>query len=187
MVSCRNFIHYESYNWQRHYYQWQFSWGIRSNLGNSAMFCASTCRWCQRSIVLCIAIYLEKFSHYIQCSCFWLCFIIYHFRHMSNACSWNHFQIDWYVFRFRCKAFVKLHNERFILKTVPITFFTTTAYGVFSFILLARKWPKLMQHWEFVEAILPPYKTLAQKKQMAREIHMISFIVLSVALGILSH
>lgn len=33
---------------------------------------------------------------------------------------------------------------------VPLTFFTTTAYGVFSFILLARKWPKIMQHWEFV-------------------------------------
>lgn len=42
-----------------------------------------------------------------------------------------------------------------------------------------------MQHWEFVEAILPPYRTVAQRKQLAREIHKISFIVLSVAFGMI--
>lgn len=60
----------------------------------------------------------------------------------------------------------------------------TTAYGVLSFILLARKWPKLMQHWEFVEAILPPYRSAEQKKQLSRKIKTVSCIVLSVALGI---
>lgn len=66
---------------------------------------------------------------------------------------------------------------------VPIAFFTTTAYGVFTFILLARKWPKLMQHWEFVEAILPPYKSYEERKRLAHDIRKVSAIVLSVALG----
>lgn len=49
--------------------------------------------------------------------------------------------------------------------------------------MLARKWPKLMQHWEFVEVVLPPYKTNDQRKRLAHDIRKISSIVLSVALG----
>lgn len=66
---------------------------------------------------------------------------------------------------------------------VPLAFFATTAYGVFNFILLARKWPKLMQRWESVESILPPYTTNEEKKRLGRKIRTISTIVLSVALG----
>lgn len=68
-----------------------------------------------------------------------------------------------------------------ILTIVPLAFFTTTAYGVFSFIRLARKWPKLMQHWEFVEAILPPYRTYEERKVLGRKIRNVSVIVLSVS------
>lgn len=41
-----------------------------------------------------------------------------------------------------------------------------------------------MQHWEFVETVIPPYRTLEQKKQLSRKIRTISCVVLSVALGI---
>lgn len=70
---------------------------------------------------------------------------------------------------------------------VPLAFFSTTAYGVLNFILLARKWPKLMQHWESVESALPPYTKAAQKERLGRKIRTLSAIVLSVALGILQH
>lgn len=67
---------------------------------------------------------------------------------------------------------------------VPLAFFSTTAYGVLNFILLARKYPKLMQRWEIVESILPPYTANDKKRQLGRKIRTISIIVLSVALGI---
>lgn len=69
--------------------------------------------------------------------------------------------------------------------TVPLVFFSTTAYGLLSFILLARKWPKLMQHWEFVESILPPFKTQTEKNQLAKHVRSIATIVISVAFGML--
>lgn len=62
----------------------------------------------------------------------------------------------------------------------------TTTFGVFSFILLAQKWAKLMQHWEFVESILSPYTTNKEKNRLSGEIRKISIIVLFVALGTLS-
>lgn len=40
-----------------------------------------------------------------------------------------------------------------------------------------------MQHWEFVEAILPPYRSYEERKRLAHDIRKISAIVLSVALG----
>lgn len=40
-----------------------------------------------------------------------------------------------------------------------------------------------MQHWEFVEAVLPPYRTIEEKKMLSRKIRNVSVIVLSVALG----
>lgn len=40
-----------------------------------------------------------------------------------------------------------------------------------------------MQHWEFVEAILPPYKSYEERKRLAHDIRKVSAIVLSVALG----
>lgn len=70
-----------------------------------------------------------------------------------------------------------------VLFSVPLAFFTTTAYGVFSFIKLAKKWPKILQHWEFVEAVIPPYKTYGERRMLDRRIRTVSWTVLSVALG----
>lgn len=42
-----------------------------------------------------------------------------------------------------------------------------------------------MQQWEFVEALLPPFQTNKEKKQLAYNIRIISSIVLIVALGII--
>lgn len=66
---------------------------------------------------------------------------------------------------------------------MPLAFFSATAYGVFNFIQLARNWPVLMQQWEFVEAILPPYRSYEEKKMLGRTIRKVSWTVLSVALG----
>lgn len=89
------------------------------------------------------------------------------------------------VGQFQMNTFIFIVDNRFnnYQWVVPLAFFSTTAYGVLSFIILARKWPKLMQHWEFVEAILPPYKTNNQRKILVHDIRKISTIVLFVALG----
>lgn len=40
-----------------------------------------------------------------------------------------------------------------------------------------------MQQWEFVEAVLPPYRTHKEKGRLGRQVRNITWILLSVALG----
>ncbi|XP_055326853.1 gustatory receptor for sugar taste 64f-like [Sitodiplosis mosellana] len=100
--------------------------------------------------------------------------------------TWKSFRTIYSVTAFLFAAFYTIFATCITLtrpvtfnSVVPLTFFTTTAYGVFSFIRLARKWPKLMQHWEFVEAILPPYRSFDEKKLLGLEhiLNMVSIIM----------
>lgn len=66
---------------------------------------------------------------------------------------------------------------------VPVVFYGSVAYGMFRFIEIARRWPSLIQHWELVESKLPKWRTQYEKRQLAVQIKMVSFIVLLCSLG----
>lgn len=67
--------------------------------------------------------------------------------------------------------------------TVPVVFYGSSVYGIFCFIQLAQKWPRIMRRWETIEAKMPPHRTQAEKRQLARRIKMLAFTVLMSALG----
>lgn len=100
---------------------------------------------------------------------------------LTKPLTFNSFGL-YHIFYFNFFS-IKIISLKLFLIAVPLAFFSTTAYGVLNFILLARKWPALMQHWESVESALPPYTKNAQKKRLGRKIRTISIVVLSVALG----
>lgn len=70
--------------------------------------------------------------------------------------------------------------------SVGVAFFSTTALGVCRFILIARQWPRLMQQWEFVEAILAKLRKHKTDRQLAVQIQIISFITIAVLVGMYS-
>lgn len=63
-------------------------------------------------------------------------------------------------------------------------FYGSAVYGLFCFGVLARKWPKLMQRWESVEAILPKFRDPKDKWKLARQLKIMASIVLICSLGI---
>lgn len=54
---------------------------------------------------------------------------------------------------------------------------------MFCFGILSKKWPKLMQRWESVEAILPKYRNQKEKQKLANHLKKLALIVLLSALG----
>lgn len=70
-----------------------------------------------------------------------------------------------------------------ILHAVNVVFYGSAVYGIFSFGVLAKKWPKLMQRWESTEAILPKYRDQKEKNQLSYHIKMLTFVVLMTSTG----
>ncbi|XP_017127825.2 uncharacterized protein LOC108146358 [Drosophila elegans] len=52
----------------------------------------------------------------------------------------------------------------------------------FSFLQLARKWPKIAQEWQLVEAKLPPLKFPKESKSLAQQIKIITFVATTCSL-----
>ncbi|XP_055326851.1 gustatory receptor for sugar taste 64f-like [Sitodiplosis mosellana] len=67
-------------------------------------------------------------------------------------------------------------------RMIAVIFYGSAVYGIFCFIQLAPKWPRIMRRWESVEAKMPQYRTQAGKRQLARRIKMISIIILMTSL-----
>lgn len=71
------------------------------------------------------------------------------------------------------------------LSTVPLIFYASAFYGLFRFIILAKKWPSLMLLWESVENNLPKWQYQTEKRKLAYQIKITAFIVLFCSFGML--
>lgn len=72
---------------------------------------------------------------------------------------------------------------RFVWFTVQLVFYGSGVYGMFCFMVLARKWPKLMRRWESIESKMPAYRTQMEKRQLAHHLKILAFVVLISSLG----
>lgn len=69
------------------------------------------------------------------------------------------------------------------LSAVNVVFYGSGVYGIFCFGILAKKWPKIMQRWQSIEAILPKYRDQNEKNKLSYHIKMLTIVVLMSALG----
>lgn len=67
--------------------------------------------------------------------------------------------------------------------TVPLVFYGSVVYGMFCFLVLAKKWPKIMRRWESVESKMPKHRTQKDKKKLAHHLKILAFVVLMGSLG----
>lgn len=94
---------------------------------------------------------------------------------------------------FRCDKYIcenislvtlnEIYNICYFVWIVPVVFYTCVVYGLFCFLIIARKWPSLMQQWELVESKLPHWRTQYEKRQLAIHIKMVAIVVLLCSLG----
>lgn len=67
--------------------------------------------------------------------------------------------------------------------TVPVIFHTSHTFALVCFFQLARKWPNLMMQWQAVEAQLPELNSEAERQSLAKQIKMISIVVMTLSLS----
>lgn len=66
---------------------------------------------------------------------------------------------------------------------MPLVFYGSAAYAMFSFGVLATKWPKLMINWELIEAKMPKYRSPRDKRKLAHKLKILAFVVMMSSLG----
>lgn len=77
---------------------------------------------------------------------------------------------------------------RFLMKNfnfnrlTTVFFYSYNLYGMYRFLLLARKWPKLMQSWYDAEQTLPQMGNVVDRGALAWKIKMISLLVITMSL-----
>lgn len=68
--------------------------------------------------------------------------------------------------------------------SVTTLFFSMSAFGYISLFVLALKWPKLMQFWEYVELSLANFQNHGPSKFNWMKIRYMAFLFLLCALSI---
>lgn len=77
---------------------------------------------------------------------------------------------------------------RFLMKNfnfnrlTTVFFYSYNLYGMYRFLLLARKWPKLMQSWYDAEQTLPQLGNVVDRGALAWKIKLISLLVITMSL-----
>ncbi|KAJ6635417.1 Gustatory receptor for sugar taste 64f, partial [Pseudolycoriella hygida] len=61
---------------------------------------------------------------------------------------------------------------------VPVVFYTLNSFARIFFLLLAIKWPSLMQQWQEVESKLPAFETQIGRAALAFRIKMVALVVM---------
>ncbi|XP_062138673.1 gustatory receptor 5a for trehalose isoform X1 [Drosophila sulfurigaster albostrigata] len=74
------------------------------------------------------------------------------------------------------------HSLLDVRNVEPIIFHVCNLLGFCVFLQLARKWPTLMRHWAAVEQQLPPHQNWKQREHLARRIHQVAMLLLSLSL-----
>lgn len=64
-----------------------------------------------------------------------------------------------------------------VFTLVPIVFHASIVFAMLSFLLLAKKWPKIMKRWESIENDLPLIQNEKKRKLLCRKVHFIAFTV----------
>lgn len=65
---------------------------------------------------------------------------------------------------------------------VPVVFYGSIVFAMFSFERLAFQWPELMQQWHSIESKLPAYKTERERSRLSYRIKMITLVVMLLSL-----
>lgn len=73
--------------------------------------------------------------------------------------------------------------QKIFIHAVNVVFYGSAVYGMYCFGALARKWPKLMQRWEEIEAILPMYRNTNEREKLSRHLKWLTFSVFMGSLG----
>lgn len=71
----------------------------------------------------------------------------------------------------------------FYMISAPVVFYTINLSVMLQFMVLARRWPALMVHWERVEQQLPPYQSQMERQRLACRLRTVTYVVLTAALG----
>lgn len=61
-------------------------------------------------------------------------------------------------------------------------FYVSNSAARIFFLLLAIKWPSLMQQWEEIENKIPPFETQKEKAMLAFKIKMTSTVLMLVSM-----
>ncbi|EDW05834.1 gustatory receptor 5a for trehalose [Drosophila mojavensis] len=75
-----------------------------------------------------------------------------------------------------------LHGGLDMRSVEPIVFNGSILWASYQFLQLARQWPQLMRRWARVESHLPPYASRKEREQLARRIHSVASVLLSLSL-----